>query len=121
MKIFNATDWYWIVAGDPSRIFSSATGDFVQPDAPAYLAWKADGTQPSPIASEEEIGEVLSRYSIRPTRAAVLDAYKDIQARELTIKAMAKVVFNLHNRVLALEGKPPVNANQFRQALKDLM
>jgi hypothetical protein len=119
--MYNATDWYWIVAGDETRVFSSKTGDYVQLNDVRYLAWLNLGGSPSRIASEAELGEVLAPTAVRPVRAAVLDAYKDTQARELTIKTMAKVAFNHENRIRALEGRAQVNANQFRQALKDLM
>jgi hypothetical protein len=118
---YNPLDWYWIVAGDESRVFSSKTGDYVQLGDAAYVAWLALGGVPTRIISEAELGEVLAPHSIRPVRATVLDAYKDEQARKLTVETVAKIAFNHENRIRVLEGKQPINANQFRQALKDLM
>jgi hypothetical protein len=118
---FDVKDWYWIVAGDDTRLFSSKTGDYVLPGNAAYVAWLAAGGAPTRIVSEAELGEVLAPHSIRPVRATVLDAYKDEQARKLTIETIAKVAFNHENRIRALEGRQAVNAAQFRQALKDLM
>jgi hypothetical protein len=121
MEIYNIKDWYWIVAGDETRVFSSKTGDYVLPNAPGYVTWLSSGNVPTRIASEAELGEVLAPHAIRPVRATVLDAYKDSQAAKLTVETVAKVAFNHENRIRVLEGRQPVNANQFRQALKDLM
>lgn len=120
MKPFNPTDWYWIVGGDETKVFSSASGNYVQPSDATYQAWLADGV-PSRIASEAELGEVLAPYSIRPVAATVLDGYQDTQARKLTIEVVAKVLFNLANEVRALKGQPALTANQFRNYVKGLM
>ncbi len=121
MKPYNPTNWYWIVGGDETKVFSSASGNYVQPNNPAYAAWRADGTTPTRIASDAELGEVLAPYSIRPAAAAVLDGYQDVQARKLTIEVVAKVLFNLANEVRALKGQQALTANQFRNYVKGLM
>lgn len=118
MKPYNPFDWYWAVG---SQIFSSAVADYVPADNAAYLAWRADGTVPTPIASEAELGEVLAPYNIRPAAANVLDAYQDTQARKLTLEVVAKVLFNLVNEVRVLKGQSQINATQFRAYLKGLM
>lgn len=115
------SDWYWIIGGDETKVFSSATGNFVQPDAAAYIAWQADGTTPTRIATEAELGEVLAPYSIRPAAANVLDGYQDSQSRKLTIEVVAKVLFNLANEVRALKGQQALTAPQFRNYVKGLM
>lgn len=120
-KGFNPTDWYWIVAGDETRVYSSATGNYVQPTNPAYVAWRASEGVPTRIASEEELGEVLAPYSVRPVASNVLDGYQDTQARKLTIEVVAKVLFNLANEVRALKGPQALTAAQFRNYVKGLM
>lgn len=120
-KPFNPADWYWIVAGDETKLFSSATGNYVKPSNVTYAEWASDGTTPSRIDSEAELGEVLAPYSIRPIAATVLDGYQNVQARKLTIEVVAKVLFNLANEVRALKGQPALTANQFRNYVKGLM
>lgn len=121
MKTFNPANWYWIVGGDETKLFSSASGNYVQPSNATYVAWLADGTLPTRIASEAELGEVLAPYSIRPVAATVLDGYQDVQARKLTIEVVAKVLFNLANEVRSLKGQQALTAAQFRNYVKGLM
>lgn len=118
---YNPRNWYWIVAGDESRVYSSASGDYVPLADVTYQEWLAGENNPTRIASEAELGEVLAPYSLRPSNAAVLDGYKESQAAKLTIETVAKVAFNHENRIRQLEGKQTINAGQFKNALKDLM
>lgn len=121
MSDYNPSNWYWIVAGSDTQVFSSASGDYVLVSDASYQAWLASGNAPTRIASEAELGEVLAPYQIRPAAAGVLDAYKDSQATKLTVEIVAKVLFNHENRIRALEGKQAVTAAQFKSALKGLM
>lgn len=121
MSDYNPANWYWIVAGSATQVFSSASGNYVATGDATYQAWLAGGNTPTRIASEAELGDVLAPYQIRPVAAGVLDGYKDSQASKLTIEIVAKVLFNHENRLRALEGKQAVTANQFKTALKDLM
>lgn len=121
MKEYNPRHWYWIVNGSTAQVYSSAIGDFVPIADVTYVAWLADGTLPTRIGSQAELGEVLAPYALRPTNATVLDGYKDSQATKLTVETVAKITFNHENRIRVLEGRQPVNASQFKQALKDLM
>lgn len=118
---YDPKNWFWKVGGDETKVFSSAVGDYVQLNAPAYLAWLALGNSPRAIDTEESLGEVLAPLAIRPTNPEVLDAYKDTQASNITVKIAAKVLFNHENRLRALEGKQPATPAQFKNALKDLM
>ena len=121
MKTFDATYWYWIVGGDETKLFSSASGNYVQPSNATFQAWLTDGTVPTRIASEAELGEVLAPYSVRPVTAAVLDGYQETQSRKLTIEVVGKVLFNLANEVRALKGQSTLTAAQFRNYVKGLM
>jgi hypothetical protein len=120
-KQYDPYNWYWIVGGDTSKAFSSASGDYVSADDTTFVAWQADGTPPTNILNEDELGEVLSPYNIRPAAANVLDGYKDHQAKKLTLEVVAKVLFQLVNEVRALQGKNPVTAAQFKNHVKGLM
>ena len=128
MKPYVPTNWYWIVGGDETRVFSSAAGDYVPVSDPTYQSWAADGTQPTRIDTEVNLGEVLADGSARPSRAAVLDGYKDTHARRVVAGAAFKVLFNHENRLRAIErqlglnGSPAdLTAGQARNAIKALM
>jgi hypothetical protein len=56
MKTYNPANWYWAVAGDAARVYSSAVGDYVLVADPAYVLWRQDDTRPTPIASVDELG-----------------------------------------------------------------
>ena len=121
MSDYNPANWYWIVAGSTTQVFSSASGNYVTMADATYQAWLAGGNAPTRIASEAELGDVLAPYQLRPVAAGVLDGYKDSQATKLTIEVVAKVLFNHENRLRALEAKQAVTPAQFKNALKDLM
>lgn len=57
--IYDPSDWYWIVAGDESRVWSSARAAYVPTDDPAVQGWRARGGVATRIASEAELREVL--------------------------------------------------------------
>ena len=118
---FNARNWYWIVAGDETKVYSSAAGDYVQSTHKTYQAWIASGNAPSRIASEDELGEVLDPYALRPVAAGVLDKYLEKQAGRLTLEIAAKVLLSHENRLRALEGKQAINAAGFKTAIKALL
>jgi hypothetical protein len=119
MKTYDPFDWYWLVAG--SAVFSSKAADYVPANNAAYIEWKSDGTAPTAIATEAELGDVLAPYNIRPAPAQILDGYQDSQARKLTIEVVAKVLFNVVNEIRVLKGQAPVTAQQFRNYVKGLM
>lgn len=121
MKDYDPFNWYWKVNGSTTQVYSSAAGDYVPVDNPAYVAWKADGTVPTNIASAAELGEVLAPYNLRPVQATVLDAYQDSHAKKLTIEVVAKVLFNIVNELRVLKGQPQITAAQFRTYVKGLM
>lgn len=118
MKDYNPSQWFWVVGGDQSKVYSSAVSDYVQPTDASLVAWKADGTLPTNIASEAELGEVLAAYSLRPIAANVLDGYQTSQASQLTIQVVAKILLWTVNQILVLQGKSALNAAQFRAFVK---
>lgn len=92
MKVYDPTDWYWIVAGDDKQLWSSAAGAYVQSDDAAYKAWLAAGGLPSRIASAAELDEVLNGHGIDgPTaKAPRLIVLRDFMDR-LTAEKQAAV------------------------------
>ena len=103
MKPYNPKAWYWHVGGNLAQAYSSAVGDFVPADDQAFLAWKADGTVPSAIASAAELGEVLAEYCLRPVNAEVLEGYKATHASKICKDANYKLFFDIDNRLRAVE------------------
>jgi hypothetical protein len=122
MKTYNPAKWYWIVAGDETKVFSSAVGNFVLANDATFLAWKGDGTLPSRIASEAELGEVLADARVRPQRAAVLDAYKGQHAKRMTDEVQTKAILWCINQIRTLKGETPLTTGAaIRAFLKELM
>lgn len=128
MKFYNAKDWYWFVGGNLSKVFSSKTGDYVLVNDPAYLSWASDGTIPTRILTETELGEVLATQQVRPTQSGVLDGYTSSLADGQIAATGFKIMFNHENRIRAIEralglnGSPPnLTPAQAKNAVKALM
>lgn len=56
MSDYDPLNWFWIIAGDASKAWSSAAGAYVP-------KWPSDRI--TRIASEDELTDVLARYGIR--------------------------------------------------------
>jgi hypothetical protein len=121
MAQFTPRNWYWIVNGSTTQVYSSKVGDYVPVDNAEYVAWLAGDRTPTNIDTEASLGEVLSVHSLRPTPASVLDGYTEAHATKLTMEVVAKVLFNLVNEVRVLKGQSTINAAQFKAYLKGLM
>jgi hypothetical protein len=123
MKNYNPANWYWTFKNEPGPIFSSATGrDIASPDDPAFVEWSADGSVPTAIANRAELGEVLADARVRPTQAAVLDAYKGQHAKRMTDEVQTKALLWAINQIRTLKGEAPLTTGAaIRAFLKDLM
>jgi hypothetical protein len=122
MKTYIPSKWYWIVGGNEAQVFSSAVGNYVPADDATFLAWKADGSLPTRIASEAELGEVLADARVRPQRAAVLDAYKGQHAKRMTDEVQTKAILWCINQIRTLKGEAPLTTGAaIRAFLKELM
>lgn len=121
MTDYDPANWYWIVAGDNTRVYSSAIGDYTTLDNADYVAFLGRGNAPTRIASEIELGGVLADVRIRPTNANVLDGFKERHARVLTMEIVAKILLWLVNEVRTLKGQNTVTAAQFKAFIKDQM
>jgi hypothetical protein len=115
---FDARNWYWFVAGDPTRVFSSASGDFVLVNDPTYTAWVESGGVATKIASAAELGAVLASYSLRPQEANVLDGYADTQATNLPVLVIGKILLWCVNEIRTLKGQGTLSPAQFKAFLK---
>jgi hypothetical protein len=56
---FNVADWYWIVAGSDSQVYSSAAAAYKPVDNPEYVAWLEAGGVPTAILNEDELRDAL--------------------------------------------------------------
>ncbi len=118
---FNIRNWYWIVAGDESKLYSSATGDYVLPADPTYIAWRAaPDNRPTRILNEAELGAVLAAARLRPIAAGVLDGYLDQQVNALDL-VQFRILFNLENRTRVLESRPQVTPAQYRAGIRAVL
>lgn len=118
---YTPTNWYWIVNNDETKVYSSVSGNFVSAENTTYKNWLLAGGSPTRIASTVELGEVLSAYSLRPNDASVLDGYQEAQANSAVVKLLFKLIFQLKNDVLTLQGKPTITAAQARAYVKSQM
>lgn len=124
MKSYNPLNWYWIVNNDASNVYSSAIGDYVAVSNVTYQAWIADGTVPTVIDTEDNLGGVLSAYYpdiTRPIVAGVLSGYQQEQANDIFKHKLIKYLFVLHNDVRVLKGQQPHTVAQARAFFKGLM
>ncbi len=123
---YSVQNWYWKVAGDAARFFSSATGNYVLANDPAFAAWLAvPGNVPTNILNEAELGEVLADAIVRPQGNGILNGYRRKNARDAMRGPLGKYLFKLENRTrsierqLVLNGSPPnlTTAAQFIAAV----
>jgi hypothetical protein len=122
MRTYDPSNWYWIVGGNEAQVFSSAVGNYVPANDPALVAWRANGSMPTRIASEADLGEVLADVRVRPQRAAVLDAYKGQHAKRMTDEVQTKALLWCINEIRTLKGQAPLTTGAaIRAFLKELM
>ncbi|BBE51145.1 hypothetical protein OYT1_ch1598 [Ferriphaselus amnicola] len=57
--MYNASNHYWIVGGDESRLYSSARAKYVPADDELYKQWLNSGIPPTRIQSEEDLADVI--------------------------------------------------------------
>lgn len=57
---YTVENWYWVVAGSVTHVYSSAAEDYVLVSDSTYLAWVAVGGEPTPISTEALLYEVLN-------------------------------------------------------------
>lgn len=120
-RSINPANWYWSVSGKANQVYSSAVGDYVPIDNPTYVSWLALGNSPTSIDTEANLGEVLSKYSVRPSASGVLDGYADAQTADLPPQVIMKILFSHESRIRAATGQPAINAAQFKAFVKGLI
>ena len=56
-------NWFWIVAGDQNRVYSSAVNRYVPIDDAAYQSFLGTSALPTRITSEADLAEVLRHHA----------------------------------------------------------
>ena len=123
---YNPQNWYWIVAGSTTQVYSSAVGDYVLVSDPGYQSWLAAGGAATRIDTEVNLGAVLaSTNALRPVNAGVLSAWQTASALLLNTGPLPVVLFralfNHENRIRTLEGKASITAQQFLNGIAALL
>jgi hypothetical protein len=118
---YNIENWYWIVAADPNRAYSSAVGNYVSIDDTTYQAWRDRGNQPTRINSEHELGEVLTRAKVRPVPPGILSGYRATYTDAIFDIGTINILFDHENRILALEKLSPITMEEFKIKVRSLM
>lgn len=78
---FNPLDWYWLVGGAETRVWSSARGTYAQADDTDYQAWLAAGGSVTRIASEEELTDALRPFGLKGPYIAPADVHAERDRR----------------------------------------
>lgn len=121
MITYDPSDWYWYVAGDQTKAFSSKSGDYVPLSDETFQAWLTSGGVPTNIDTESNLGAVLSPNMLRPIAAGVLAGYIEDQANDVVIKKIFKLMFQMKNDILALQGKQPITAAQAKAYVRSML
>lgn len=92
-KLYTPSAWYWIVAGDPSQVYSSAAAAYVPATDPGYLDWLSEGGVPTRIANESELRDVLTQQypaGILKTPADIIADYERALDQHLDAAAQSR-------------------------------
>lgn len=108
-------DWYWMVIGDASKVYSSARSQYVETDDADYVLWLSTGKLPTHIKSEQALDEVLISHKLRPVT-------NDAAMSSLRVQRDAKLAASDWIVVKSYEAGEPVPQSwiDYRQALRDL-
>lgn len=84
---YQITNWYWIVDGSTSQVYSSAAGSYVGNTDETYLAWLASGNFATNIDTEASlIGVFEAGYPAGwPALALKADAADALAKSDITI------------------------------------
>lgn len=55
--MYDITNWYWLIGGDETQVWSSYYAGFVPLDSDSYEAWREAGNSPTLIGSLAELKE----------------------------------------------------------------
>jgi hypothetical protein len=61
ISVYNPTNWYWLVNGSTTEVYSSASNTYVPTTDATFESWLQQGNRPSNIVSEAELWGVVSQ------------------------------------------------------------
>ncbi len=79
---FTPKNWFWHVAGDTSKAYSSLAGAYVS-------VWPAECV--TNIASEDELSDVLRSHGLEPVRPSAVDIKAEAQRRIIALMGTASL------------------------------
>ena len=119
---FNILDWYWIVAGSTTQVYSSKISNYVPVADATYQAWLAAGGVPIKIDTEAHLGELFVQYSLRPIPPGILQGYDDKIVSELEtmkiMRAFSLVMLDEINILRQQHSLPDRTAAQLKAAVR---
>lgn len=102
MSTYRPADWYWIVAGSTTQVYSSARIAYMPVTDITYTSWLASGNRATRIATEQDLWDVLDADGIAlPPGAVVSDTAKDRIIGQID-RATLKVLYRHENLVREL-------------------
>jgi hypothetical protein len=119
VKPYNALDWYWIIGGNAAQVYSShaEVRNYVPAADPYLVAWLADGTLPTNIDTEANLGAVLYPYRLRPIPQGILDGYLDEQMKAIALQPDFKVWVDIYATVL----HPTPDEDEIRARIRSVL
>ncbi len=61
---YNPQNWYWVVAGSTTQVYSSARTEYVSVSDATYEAWLAAGNQPTKIDTDANLQAVIYQSGV---------------------------------------------------------
>jgi hypothetical protein len=120
---YNPANNYWIVSGDTTQVYSSASAQYVPVSDASYQTWLALGNLTSRINSEAELWDVLSDQFPAGIAAGNVAGQDELKNRQLTKldQVAFQIAFNHENRIRTLAGQANITRAQFLAAIKALL
>ena len=118
---YNVAKWFWVVAGSTTQVYSSAAVDYVDTSNAAYQAWLSRGNEPTAIATEQNLMDVLALANVPlPAGKSASDAVKQRFADNVNA-VLLRILFNHENRIRSLQGQGQITLAQFKTAIRNLL
>lgn len=97
---YDPSDWYWFVAGDQTRVYSSAVVAYVPLTNPNYVSFLDRGGRTTKIKSEAELWPVLldRGLAVPAADAGAQAAVKDNDY--VTLPRAALIMFRRHENMI---------------------
>lgn len=98
-------DWYWIVAGSATQVYSSKRSQYVPTSDAQYQAWLVRNNKPTRIPSESDLWDVLAKQfpeGVAAGNAAGQDLVKTQKVNGMT-EVFARAMREHENRIRVLE------------------